>query len=510
MIVHRRICLGALMILAAVLAGCQILQPTAEVPAPDYWPTTGWRSTAAEAQGMDSGELADLLLAVRASDVDIHSLLIIRDGYVVVDAAFYPYDGRTIHNVASVTKSLMTTLIGIAVDQGKVDLDNPMVSFFPDRTVDNLDSRKQTITVRHLASMSSGLQCESDPDEPTLREMVASQDYVQFILDRPVAWEPGERFIYCSPAIHLLSPILQQATGMTALDFASRNLFGPLGFGEVAWPSDPQGYTDGWGEILLDPHDMAKLGFLFLHGGEWGGRQIVSREWVEQATAPQVATPDGEDPYGYGWWVETEVEGASARGRGGQNVYVLPAWNMILVTTGGGFQMDEIAELLLAVLTDLKETLPANPEGEARLGAAIEAVAQPPEPTPAALPAVARQISGKTFVFEPNPARLASIAFEFDGPSEAAVTIELGGRPQGTAAVGLDGSYRFFTGPEGRPEGFRGFWADPQTFTLEYDGITNNDHAFLTFHFDGDRVEVSIQETAHEVGVQFEGRIEAP
>jgi CubicO group peptidase (beta-lactamase class C family) len=489
-----------------MLAGCQFLQPSASVPVPDYWPTEGWRSTTPEAQGMDSAKLADLLLAVGDSEVDIHSLLIIRDGYVVVDAAFYPYDGRTVHNVASVTKSLMTTLIGIAIDQSALNLDDPMVSFFPDRAIANLDPRKQAITVRHLASMSSGLECAADPDEPTLREMVASPDYVQFVLDRRVAWEPGAQFIYCSPAIHLLSPVLQQATGMTALDFASTNLFEPLGFGEVVWPSDPQGYTDGWAEVSLDPHDMAKLGFLFLHGGQWDGRQIVSRQWVEQATTPQVTTPDGEDPYGFGWWVETVVEGASARGRGGQNVYVLPAWNMILVTTGGGFQMERLPNRRPAI-SPISKKLPANPK--ARHGCGGDRRCGPTsEPTPAAtLPAMAR-ISGKTYVFEPNPARLTSIAFEFDGRSEATATVEMGGRPVASAAVGLDGAYRFFKGPDGRPEAFRGAWTDQQTFLLEYDGITNNDHAFLTFHFVGDRVDVTIQETAHEGSLGITGRLQ--
>jgi len=201
-----------------------------DIPVPDYWPTAGWRSSTPEAQGIDSGKLADLLLTIREQNVQIHSLLIIRHGYVVLDATFYPYDGKTPHNVASVTKSLMTTLIGIASDQGKLALDDKMVSFFPHRTIASLDPRKQNITVRHLASMSSGLDCAAEPDEPTLKEMVASPDYVQFVLDREVAWEPGTQFVYCSPAIHMLSPILQQAAGMTTLDFARHNLFEPLGF----------------------------------------------------------------------------------------------------------------------------------------------------------------------------------------------------------------------------------------------------------------------------------------
>jgi CubicO group peptidase (beta-lactamase class C family) len=505
---NRRIARLMALCLALVLGGCQLLPP-AGVPRPDYWPTDGWRNSTPEAQGISSDGVADMLQTIREKNIPVHSLLVIRNGYLVVDATFYPYDGQTVHNVASVTKSLMTTLIGIAADQGKLDLDDKMVSFFPDRSIANLDGRKEEVTVRHLASMSSGLDCDGEGDEPTLQEMVASPDYAQFVLDRRVAWEPGEHFVYCSPAIHLLSPVLQQATGMTTLDFARQYLFEPLGFGEVLWPRDPQGYYDGWADVSLHPHDMAKLGFLFLNHGEWEGQRIVSRQWVEEATNAQIETSD--DPYGYGWWVDPAVEGAyHAQGRGGQNIYVLPAWDMIIVTTGGGFEMDEIAEMFLASFTDLK-TLPANPEAVARLEAAVDAVAQPPERTPVApLPDVARLVSGKTYILEPNPATLETVAFEFDGSSQATFSFRASRLPLVSPLVGLDGLYRFSVAPDGRPVAFRGAWIDAQTFFLEYDGITNNDHSLFRFRFGGDEVEVMVQETAHEAGAQFVGQLQQP
>jgi CubicO group peptidase (beta-lactamase class C family) len=205
-----------------------------QATAPAYWPTQGWQSGTPEEQGLDSAKLAEGLLAMREQNINIHSLLAIRNGKVVVDAYFYPYDGKTVHNVASVTKSVMTTLIAIAADQGKLTLDAPLVSFFPDRTIANRDARKEQITVRHLASMANGLEslCFAN-DEGTLREMQASPDWIQFALDRKMSYEPGTHFCYDSPGMHLLSAILQQATGMTALDFARQNLFEPLGITEV-------------------------------------------------------------------------------------------------------------------------------------------------------------------------------------------------------------------------------------------------------------------------------------
>lgn len=484
----------------------------AQVPAaPPYWPTTNWHSSTPEAQGIDSNRLADLVLAIREHNIQIHSLLLIRNGYVVADATFYPYDGKDVHDVASVTKSVMTTLIGIAADQGKLDLDDTLVSFFPNRSITNLDTRKGQITVRHLVSMSSGLECIRDGrDGETNQEMQASPDFVQFALDRPVRWEPGSHFVYCSPAIHLLSPILEQATGMTALEFARQYLFEPLGIRDAMWEKDPQGYYDGWGDLSLYPRDMAKLGLLFLQKGQWDGRQIVSRKWVEEATQAQMVTAGGEeDPYGYGWWLTPDLEGVyRADGRLGQYIYILPEWNMILVTTGGGFDIEEIGEALLAIFAEMQEQLPANPEGVARLEAAAAAVVQPPEPAPVApLSEVARLVSGRAYVFDSNPLELQSITFEFDGSPEARATLVAGDQPPVSWNVGLDDVYRFSTGPDGRPLGLRGAWTDAQTFVLEYNGITINDHSLLEFHFVDERVEVKFKE-GQVIVVQFEGRLQ--
>ncbi len=476
----------------------------------DYWPTEGWHSSLPEEQGIDSDKLADMLQAIREKNIQIHSLLIIRNGYVVTDATFYPYDGKDVHDVASDTKSVMTTLIGIAADHGKLELEDKLVSFFPDHTILNLDARKQEISVRHLVSMSSGLDCTAEGDEKTLKEMTASPDYTQFVLDRQVSWAPGEHFVYCSPAIHMLSPILQQATGMPALDFARKYLFEPLGIRDAMWERDPQGYYDGWGDLSLLPHDMAKIGFLFLHNGQWDGKQIVSSQWVEQATQAHMET--GNDPYGYGWWMDPAVEGAyRADGRGGQFIYILPKWNMIIVTTGGGFSMDEFADMLLASFVDFERPLPANPEGVARIANAIAAVSQPPDTLPVStLPDTAMLISGRTYVFEPNPATIESISIAFDSTSVATGYAEVPGLPRYSFLIGLDGVYRFTPGADGRPTAYRGAWIDTQTFFLEYDGITNNDHSIFAFRFDGDQVDVTVQETSHEVVAQFVGQLQEP
>jgi CubicO group peptidase (beta-lactamase class C family) len=516
----------ALAILLGVLTFVTIPLPTIaqQLPpsAPAYWPTQGWqRTTTPEEAGIDSAKLAEALLTIREQDIDIHSLLVIRDGAVVVDAYLYPYDGSTFHDVASVTKSIMTTLIGIAADHGKLELDQPMLSYFPNNnnnTIANLDALKERITVQHLASMSSGLNCTQEDDEATLREMKASPDWVRFTLDRKVIWEPGTTFVYCSPGMHLLSAILEHATGMTALDFAHQNLFEPLGIRDVMWLTDPQGYNRGSEGIYLHPYDMAKIGYLWLNNGQWQGKQIVSQEWVNNSVKAQFETGEEEgddDDYGYGWWVQTddEPESYSASGRGGQRIIVVPAWNLIIATTGGGFSFEEIEPLLAASIVDMNNSLPANPSAASKLQAALTAISQPPAAQPVALlPDTAHVISGKTFVFEPNPLGIDKAQFEFDNnnnSSEAVLRVTLtGGGQMPPWLIGLDGVYRLSPGEYNLPQGNRGHWVDADTFMLEHDEIANNDHILLLIHFTGDRLIVEGQETAHELGVRLEGRIQ--
>ncbi len=495
-------------------AAASILFLSACTPAPETsregvaveWPTAGWPTGAPEDQGIDSAKLAEGLLAIRRAGLNIHSLLVIRNGVMVLDACFYPYDGKTVHDQASVSKSIMTTLIAIAADQGQLHLDDPVLSFFPERTVANRDAAKERITVRHLASMSSGLDCTAANDEQTLHEMERSEDFVQFTLDRRMISEPGTSFVYCSPGMHLLSAILQKATGMTALEFARRNLFTPLGIRDVIWPADAQGINHGWGDIRLHPHDTAKIGFLWLNHGLWEGKQIVSRAWVEASVKTQIETRDDDD-YGYGWWITGDEGEYAAIGRGGQRIQVWPAIDTILVMTGGGVDIDDIEPFISPAFASSDKPLPANPSGTDRLAQALAAIPLPPAPRLVAPPpAIAREIFGKTFVFEPNPLEIVTLRAEFAGSAEAAVRIELSDGRVVSGPIGLDGIFRLSDGEYGLPQGMRGEWVDDRTFALEYDNIANNDHLFMRLSFADDRLVIESHETAHELGARAEGR----
>ena len=487
------IAVAILAVLAIVLIP-QLYKPK-QVSPKTYWPTQGWQTSTPEEQGLDSVKLAEMLQAIQKQNTQIDSLLVIRNGSVLLDAYFYnPYDGTFPHDLASVTKSFMTTLIGIAADQGKIQLDQPVVSFFPDRTIANLDARKEHVTVRHLAGMVNGFEsgCMGG-DEATLDRMRSSSDWVQSALDRKMVQEPGISFCYDSPGMHLLSAILQESTGMTALEFARQNLLEPLGIREVIWESDPQGYNHGWGDLHLKPRDAAKLGYLWLNNGVWEGKQIVSAAWVEDAVKPHSET--GQDDYGYGWWVSQDSY--YAMGRGGQAIKVVPAWNAIVVTTGSGFEYDEISPNLIAAVIDSTKPLPANPVGVAQLDAALTALVQPPSSLPdGALPDTAKVISGKTYVFVPNSANVDTLSLEFNNSSEVTIYMKRMGSDV-IWPIGLDGKYRLSS--EGLE--LRGYWENPQTLVIE---IFDNGLSTLRFQFEADRLLVE------SPGMRLEGHVKNP
>lgn len=486
------ITVASLAVLAIVFIP-QLLEPD-QVSTQVYWPTQTWRTSTPEQQGIDSGKLAEMLEVIQKQGVKIDSLMVIRNGSLLLDAYFNPYDGTFPHDLASVTKSVMTTLIGIAADQGQVQLDQPMVSYFPDRTIANLDARKGAITVRHLAGMVNGFKsgCMAD-DVGTLNQMRSNPDWVQAAIDREMAQEPGTSFCYDSPGMHLLSAILQESTRMTALEFARQYLFEPLGIQDVIWESDPQGYTHGWGDLHLKPGDAAKLGYLWLNHGAWEGEQIVSAAWVEDAVSPH--SKAGEDDYGYGWWVSEDSY--FAQGRGGQYIKVAPALNAIVVTTGSGFEYNQISAYLVAAVIDPDNPLPENPAGVTRLDEALSTVEQTLSPLPVSpLPATAKVISSKTYGFKTNEAEVETLRFEFDDSFDVNMCMKLQGSDV-TWPIGLDGKYRL--SPDG--SGRRGYWEDPQTFIIETFDIGLST---IRFRFENNRVLVESPD------MKFEGQLECP
>jgi CubicO group peptidase (beta-lactamase class C family) len=448
---------------------------------------------------MDSEQLAELMDYLQGQNsFTIHSLLIIRNGYIVTDAIFYPFAQDSLHDLASATKSFMSTLVGIAIDQGTIEsVGQPVLDFFPERTVANLDANKEAMTLEDLLTMRSGFKCINQPTEVTLSEMWASPDWSQFVLDLPMTTEPGARYVYCSPNVHLLSAIIQETTGMSALEFAQEHLFGPLGVSDVFWPSDPQGNNWGWGDLKLAPHDMAKLGYLFLNKGLWDGQQVVSAAWVKAATSG--------GSYGYLWWLKPSGT-YFATGRGGQEIWVLPDRDMVVVITGasgGGGAGAWGGGLMNSHIIPLAESaapLPPNPDGVAALASKIQAAAAPvqiqPESVPP-MPEIAQRVAGISYVIDDNPFGLLSFALSFPANDEALLKITTLGSstpladPQFEWLMGLDNVDRIAPGRFGMSTAAKGLWESDTVFVAHIDEIAANQQEFrLSLAFEGDQVTI--------------------
>jgi CubicO group peptidase (beta-lactamase class C family) len=303
-----------------------------------------------EEQGMDAAVLEEMLQFIDDASLPIDSLIIVRHGYIVLE--LYPnprYGPGNLHILYSTTKSVTSALIGIAIQEGFIrNVDQKVVAFFPGREIANLDARKRALTLEHLLTMSSGLEWQG-PDDllHTWGQGLRSGNPVRFILNQPMVYDPGSVWYYNGGCSHLLSAILTETTGRSTLSFAREFLFNPLGISKVIWPRDPQGNYFGGQDIWLTPRDMAKFGYLFLHNGEWDGRQIIPAEWVAQSSETAFTLGPGQG-YGYQWWTYPELGVYYAAGAYEQRIFVAPARDLVVVLTSDnrieGAQPGEIRE----------------------------------------------------------------------------------------------------------------------------------------------------------------------
>ena len=341
--------------------------------ASDYWPTKGWRMSTPEEQGMDSNILADMMANIKKFDYDIDSVTIIRNGYMVADIYGYPFAKNQKHIIHSCTKSVMSALIGIAIDKGYIkSVHQPVLEFFPDKTFSNTNELKKSMTLENLLMMASGLECEDSYlySWSGFREMIKSNEWAQNILDLSMVEPPGDKFEYCNGVSYLLSAIIQQTTNMRTLDFAREHLFGPLGITDIGWKTNPQGVDIGWGNMRLKPHDMAKIGWLYLNNGRWSDKQIVPSAWVESSTRKHIDATLF-DHYGYQWWIDSAGY-YMAVGFGGQFIFVIPDKNLVAVFTSELPKSDffipkKLLDRFIIPAAASLTPIPTNPKGHARL-----------------------------------------------------------------------------------------------------------------------------------------------
>ncbi|MEE4602803.1 MAG: serine hydrolase [Desulfobacteraceae bacterium] len=382
-----------------------------------YFPTSEWQISTPEAQGMHSKPILEMMTAIKKKGYTIQNVSIIRNGYLVLDAYIYPFKDGQKHGTYSVTKSVISALIGIAIDKGYIkNVNQTITELFPNKKIANLDELKRSLTLKDLLIMASGFDCN---DASANRwagtiAMTKSSDWTQYTLNLPMAQTPGEYFHYCNGVSHLLSAIIQESSGMKTVEFAKKYLFDPLGIEDVDWAESPEGTSNGFSGLRLKPKDMAKIGLLYLNQGKWENKQIISVEWISVSTRPYIdGRWNGED-YGYQWWINPAGY-YSAVGMYGQAIYVIPDKNLVAVFTSHITGKDMyisgtlLKEYIIPAIAS-SGPLPPDPENNAQLDNFLAGTAK--APTQGIIWLSEKQGIAKDGVFK----RKASPSFQFTYP----------------------------------------------------------------------------------------------
>jgi CubicO group peptidase (beta-lactamase class C family) len=371
------------------------------------WPTSDWATSTPEAQGLEPAPLGELHRDILAGAYGyIDRLVVVKNGYLVVSERYendYPeisrdrhtsttdalagggrphqfnyfhpdfhpwHRGRDVHTLQSVTKSIASTLIGIAIGRGEIaGTDVPLLTFFEGYDTSGADPRLARVTLDDLLTMRSGIEWH-EHDRPfnetnTTLQLEGSDDWIQFTLDQPMDADPGEKWVYNSGGSHLMSGVMHSATGRFIDEYAEEHLFGPLGIPDYHWKKTPKGYPDTEGGLYLEAESLAKIGYLFLRDGVWDGREILPAEWVRAATARRVERVNSAGfGYGYQWW-RLHRDGAhvwAGLGFGGQYLFVIPEYDLVGVINSwnifGGQRRNVMMPFLDALLASATEPAP--------------------------------------------------------------------------------------------------------------------------------------------------------
>jgi CubicO group peptidase (beta-lactamase class C family) len=499
--------------MAALVAGFQGLSGCAafagatddQVSQETLWPTKSWQVSTPEEQGMDSASLARLIETVGTYKQD--SLMIIRHGRIVAEAYYAPYVAGISHDLRSVTKSVVSTLTAIELKNGLLDsVDQPVLDLFPEKKILRVDDNKRAMTIQTLLDMTSGIEWQEKaytPDE-TIMQMYRSPDRTEFVLSQPMSGAPGSQFYYNSGNPYVLSALITKKTGQSAFDFARKELFEPLGITSARWGRvDAQGVTDGEAGLFLAPHDMARIGYLYLHNGLWDGKQIIPSTWVDRAKEGKVSATFG---YRYGnlWWSLPEKGAYMARGRHSQLILVLPKLDVVAVMTG--ILRDDEFYSASRLIDDISKSvksdtpLPSDPVAKALLAASLRQAATEKPSSVGGIPELAKAISGKTFQLDQNELHVKTFSLNFfDSDSSWVITTDTGksDRPteRFTGLMGLDGIFRKSPPATYGINAAKGRWLNEHTFALERRILGHGETQTWMLTFDGQKVNVDFENT---------------
>jgi CubicO group peptidase (beta-lactamase class C family) len=384
-----------------------------------------------EAEGVPSSALLAFLDAATTIH-DLHSIMLLRHGQVVAEGWWYPYAPECPHVLFSLSKSFTSSAVGLAVAEGRLSIDDPVLKFFADDAPAEVGEHLAAMRVRHLLSMSTG---HAEDTTPFLHQ-AADGNWAKAFLARPVDHAPGTHFVYNSGATYMLSAIVQKLTGQTLLAYLQPRLLAPLGIDGATWESCPRGVNvGGWG-LSIRTEDIACFGQLYLQQGMWNGVQLIPAAWVAEATSRQISNgsnpaSDWEQGYGYQFW---RCRHGAYRGDGafGQFCVVLPEHEMVLAITAGVEEMQPVLDLVWQHLLPALAAapLPADPNANVALGERLVGLALAPAQGEFTC-ATADHINGRHFLFDANDQQIEAVWLEF-GAGETRLTVQ---RTQGQQTI---------------------------------------------------------------------------
>ncbi|WP_028454098.1 serine hydrolase domain-containing protein [Chitinilyticum litopenaei] len=483
--------------MASLLAATSLVQ----AESPELQPVTP------ESVGLDSEKLAKMLDYLRSSGFETESVLVARHGQLVLAAYHAPFRPGMPHQVNSVTKSVTSTLVGLAISDGKLKLTDTVGDVLPQYR----ELPGAIITVEQLLQMKTGMIWIDDAGSSgssTWETNLQQGDWIADFLRQPMDPEQRGTFNYNSGGSALLAVLAEKAVGQPLLDYGRERLFKPLGIEQIRWVSTPDGTVNGGRGLYIAPADMLRFGELFRQNGEWQGRQIIPAAWVQDATSPKLpVSANTGSPYFYGshWWVGKDRLWFSAQGWGGQYITVYPQDDITLVVTSRRPDADrhagpiDFTALREYFLTPAANGLPAKPAAQANLQAKVASWASPTAVNRLRSP-LEKQLNGRKIDFS-GDYWLSQLQLEFRGDELLlGVTPRDGGYRPWRQHVGLDGKWRdtprpaekdasVQSGPESLISG-RAQWLDRKTLLLETLWLDESWSYKVRLRFSGNKVRL--------------------
>jgi hypothetical protein len=482
-----------------------------------------------EAQGVSSEVLYNLFDAMDASDIEFHSVMVLRNGFVIGEGWWAPYEAQYKNTMHSLSKSFTSAAVGLAINEGHFTIESPVISFFPDMLPKEVSPNLAAMKVKHLLTMTTGHAVDNN-----LR--TDSAPWVQSFLAAPIVHEPGTFYLYNTTASYMLSAIVQKTTGQTVFEFLKPRIFEPLKIEGADWETSPQGINTGGFGLRIRTEDIASFSQLYLNKGKWKGKQLIPQAWVEASSKEQwtfssnpfggkspKATDDWQQGYGYQFW-RTQHNGFRSDGLYGQFGIVLPDQQTVIAITEQSFNTQKSLNFVWDILVPglQKNTLPANSVGQQKLKTKEDNL-RIKFPTSGTSSAITSNISSKKFILDSNTLGAKSVTFNFDKDGgEFIVNFDKGDRKLSFGmnrwekvknGKMLNSELPFPVGglPNVSSEvGVNATWKDPNTLFLDIRPVETVTGDSMTCYFNGNSVKLSFLHTVarYNPGRQKETRPE--